>query len=120
MCNTIICSQTQTTDTGVILIPNQSITPSNLSCGRLIIACNINTPTANEPLYIQTSAGNAPLLCRFGNNILANQINKRVPYSIAYGNMNSSYPVGQFVLQSCACLNGRGVETNTEAQTISL
>ena len=111
MCNTIICSKSETTDTGVILIPNQTITPSNLSCGRLIIACNINTPTANEPLYIQTSAGNAPVLCKYGNNILANQVNKRVPYPIAFGNQNSSYTTGQFVIQSCACLNGRGTIT---------
>lgn len=110
-CNTLIISKTTTTDTGVILIPNQTITPSNLSCGRLIIACNINTPTANSPLYIQTSTGNAPLLCRFGNNILANQVNKRVPYPIVFGNQNSSYNNGQFIITSCACLNGRGTES---------
>lgn len=112
MCNTIICSKSTTTDTGVILIPNQTITPENISCGRLIIACNINTPTANLPLYIQTSEGNCPVLCKYGNNILANQVNKRVPYPIAYGNQNSSYTAGQFVIQSCACLNNRGAESN--------
>lgn len=112
-CNTIIISKTETTGTGVILIPNRTITPANLSCGRLIIACNINTPTANEPLFIQTSTGNAPVLCRFGNNLLANQLNKRVPYPILFGNQNSSYIDGQFVISSCACLNGRGTETTT-------
>ena len=110
----IICSQSQTTDTGVILIPNTPITPTNLSCGRLIIACNINTPTANQPLYIQTTAGNCPVLCKFGNNILANQVNKRIPYPIAYGNENSSYTTGQFVIQSCACLNSRAAETTPQ------
>lgn len=121
MCGLIICSQSETTDTGVILIPNESITPANLSSGRLIIACNINTPTANLPLYIQTTAGNAPVLCKYGNNILANQVNKRTPYPIAFGNENSSYTSGQFVIQSCACLNGRAVETTTTAkQTASL
>ena len=107
----IVCSRSETTDTGVILIPNAPISPSNLCSGRLIIACNINTPTANLPLYIQTTLGNAPVLCKFGNNILANQVNKRVPYPIAYGNETSSYTNGQFVIQTCACLNGREAET---------
>lgn len=117
-CNTIICSKSETTSTGVILIPNETITPANLSGGRLIIACNINTPTANESLYIQTLAGNCPVLCRYGNNILANQVNKRAPYPIVFGNQNSSYPTGQFVITSCACLNGRGtVSSETTAIT---
>lgn len=111
MCDTIIISSTETTDTGVILIPNQDITPGNLSCGRLILACNINTPTANQPLFIQTTAGNCPVLCKFGNNILANMINKRVPYPIMFGNENTSYSDGQFVISSCANLNKRGTVT---------
>ena len=113
----IICSTSQTTDTGVILIPNEAINPANLSCGRLIIACNINTPTANQPLFIQTTLGNVPVLCKFGNNILANQVNKRVPYPIAFGNQNSSYTTGQFVIQSCSCLNPREPETTPTTTT---
>lgn len=104
---TIICSQSTTTDTGVILIPNQSITPSNLSEFRFIIACNINTPTANEPLFIQTTAGNVPVLCKFGNELYAHQVNKRVNYPLLYGNQNTNYENGQFVIPSCACLNER-------------
>ena len=115
--DTIIVSKTETTGTGVILIPNVEITPANLGCGRLILACNINTPTANLPLYIQTTAGNCPLLCKYGNNILANMINKRVPYPILFGNQNSSFTEGQFVVSSCACLNGRGTESTTTATT---
>lgn len=113
-CNrNIIISQTETTDTGVILIPNVAITPGNLSRYRLIIACNVNTPTANEIVYIQTTAGNVPLLCRYGNNLLANQLNKRVPYLVLFGDNNTSYADGQFVLASCNNLNQRGVETTT-------
>ena len=111
MCNTIICSQSETTETNVVLIPNESITPGNLSSGRLVIACNINTPTANLPLAIQTTAGNCPVLCKFGNNILANMVNKRIPYPILFGNENSSYANGQFIISSCANLNKRGTET---------
>ena len=111
---TIICSKTETTDTGVILIPNISITPANLSEYRLIIAWNVNTPTANEQLFIQTSAGNCPVLCKYGNTLLANQVNKRVPYPLLFGDQNASYTTGQFVIASCACLNARGVETTTQ------
>ena len=112
---TIICSQSTTTDTGVILVPNTPITPTNLSEYRFIIACNINTPTANEPLYIQTTLGNVPVLCKFGNELLANQVNKRVNYPLLYGNQNSNYTLGQFVIPSCSCLNRRGAETTTTA-----
>ena len=115
--DTLIISKTTTTGTGVILIPNVAITPSNLGCGRLILACNINTPTANLPVYIQTTAGNCPVLCKYGNNIIANMLNKRVPYPILFGNQNSSYPEGQFIISSCACLNGRGTESTTTVTT---
>ena len=69
--DTIIVSKTETTGTGVVLIPNVEITPSNLGCGRLIIACNINTPTANLPLYIQTTAGNCPVLCKYRKQFIS-------------------------------------------------
>ena len=114
---TIICSQTETTDTGVILIPNTPITPANLSEYRLIIACNVNTPTANEQLFIQTSTGNCPVLCKYGNTLLANQVNKRIPYPLLFGDQNASYTTGQFVIESCACLNARGVATSASTTT---
>lgn len=119
--DTIIISKTETTSTGVILIPNETITPANLGCGRLIIACNINTPTANRPLFIQTSTGNSPVLCKYGNEIIANQVNKRVSYPIVFGNQNSLYSNGQFIITSCACLNGRGtIGTIDEEEIVSL
>lgn len=108
---TIICSQTLTTDTGVILIPNTAITPANLDQYRLIIACNINTPTANRQLFIQTTTGNSPVLCKYGNTLLANQVNKRVPYLVLFGNQNVDYDNGQFIIANCGCLNARGVES---------
>lgn len=108
---TVICSKSTTTDTGVILVPNVTLTPANLSEYRLIIACNINTPTANRQLFIQTSTGNCPVLCKYGNTLLANQVNKRVSYPLLFGDQNASYTTGQFVIASCACLNSRGVVT---------
>ena len=117
--NTIYITSTQTTDTGVILIPKNPLSNlSNLSCYNLIIACNVNTPTANEIVFIQTPNGNAPLLCKYGNNILANMLNKRTRYTVYYGNQNSEYTTtGQFVMPSCRCLNPRGVESTTTTTT---
>ena len=112
----IVCSTSVTTDTGVILVPNTPITPTNLSEYRLVIACNINTPTANRQLFIQTTAGNCPVLCKYGNTLLANQVNKRIPYPILFGDQNASYTEGQFVICSCAYLNARGAVTATTAE----
>lgn len=114
----VICSTSITTSTGVVLVPNESITPTNLSEYRFIIACNINTPTANEPLFIQTTLGNVPVLCKFGNTLYANQVNKRVNYPLIYGNMNENYTLGQFIIPSCNCINPRAV--TTQAQTIDV
>ena len=111
-CKTICCSNVTTTDTGVVLIPNQSVKNLiNTENYRLIIACNVEA-TANLPLYIQTAIGNIPVLCKYGNQLLANQVNKRVNYPIGYGNENPNYTEGQFVILSCSCLNGRGTETS--------
>lgn len=111
-CNTIICSQCEVADNLVVLIPNREIKNlSNTGNYRLIIACNINTPASNYPLAIQVGENNIPVLCRYGNELLANQVNKRVNYPLGYGNQNPNYTNGQFVILSCECLNSRGTET---------
>ena len=113
-CNTIICSTLTTTDTGVILIPNRTVkNVSNTGNYRLICACNIPDATANLPVFIQTELGNIPVLCKYGNTVLANMLNRRVNYPIGYGNQNENYTEGQFVILSCECLNARGTETTT-------
>ena len=117
-CDTIICSSTTTTGTGVILVPNQTIkTLNNLSDYRLVLACNIPSPTSNLPVFIQTSIGNVPILCRYGNTLYANQLNKRVNYPICYGNQNTNYTRGQFVIPSCNCLNRRATTITTTTDT---
>ena len=111
-CNTIICSQCEVADNLVVLIPNREIKNlTNTGNYRLIIACNINTPASNYPLAIQVGTNNIPVLCKYGNEVLANQVNKRVNYPIGYGNNNSNYTDGQFVITSCECLNARGTES---------
>ena len=100
MCNTMYISTVTTTDTGVILIPNRAVnTVVNASNYRLIIACNVEA-TANLPVFIQTTLGNITVLCKYGNTLYANQLNKRRMYCIGYGNENTNYEDGQFVIFS--------------------
>lgn len=116
-CNTIQITSVTTTSTGVVLIPNRQITQANLTnlCRyNLIIACGVKA-TASLPVYIQTSAGNIPVLCKYGNQVYSNQLRKRYKYCIGYGNENTSYTLGQFVIFNsldCACPT-----TVTSAQT---
>ena len=111
-CNTIVCSNLTTGTNTVTLIPNRPIkTLTNVSNYRLIIATNIPEATGNYPVSIQVGENNIPLLCKYGNTVLANQLNRRVNYPIGYGNQNDGYTNGQFVILSCSCLNKRGTET---------
>ena len=110
-CNTIICSNLTTGTDSVTLIPNQEIqNVFNLGKYRLILACNIPEATANYPVSIQVGENDIPLLCRYGNQVLANQLNRRVNYSVGYGNENEGYTNGQFTIQNTKCLNPRGTE----------
>lgn len=109
MNNTIICSNLTMGTEQVILIPNNEIkTVVNLGNYRLVIACNIPEATANYPVFIQVGSNNIPVLCKYGNVVLANQLNRRTNYPIGYGNENTDYTNGQFVIQSCCGLNKRG------------
>lgn len=111
MCNTIFVSNAITTDDGVVLIPNRTIkTLTNCGCYRLVICCNA-TATSNEPVFIQTTAGNIPVLCKAGNTMYANQLKKRVNYSIMYGNDNGNYKLGQFVVQDRVCPKSTSLPT---------
>lgn len=115
MCNTIICSNLTTGTNNVVLIPNQEIKNlTNTGNYRLIIACNIPEATANYPVFIQAGSNNIPVLCKYGNEVLANMLNRRVNYPVGYGNQNSSYSEGQFIITSCCNLNPRGTESGVQ------
>lgn len=116
MNNTIICSNLTTGTNNVVLIPNQTIkTLTNTGNYRLIIACNIPEATANYPVFIQVGTNNIPILCKYGNEIYANQLNRRINYPIGYGNGNTNYANGQFVILSCCNINPKGTpSTPTE------
>ena len=103
MCNTMFISSVTTNTTNVILIPNQEVkTLTNAGNYKIIIACNVEA-TANLPVLIQTASGNIPVLCKYGNELYANQLRKRTMYRIGYGNENTNYDDGQFVIQSNVC-----------------
>ena len=111
-CNTIMVSNVETGTNQIVLIPNREIkTLTNLATYKLIIACNTPEATANYPVAIQVGENNIPVICKYGNQVLANQLNKRVPYIIGYGNENIAYTNGQFVIFNTRCLNARGTQT---------
>ena len=114
MNNTIVVSNVETEINQIILIPNRPIkTVTNLATYKLIIACNTPEATANYPVAIQVGENNVPLLCKYGNQVLANQLNRRIPYCVGYGNQNAGYTNGQFAIFNTRCLNARGTESVT-------
>lgn len=107
-CNTIYITSLTTTSTGVVLIPNRTITQTNLANAfnyNLIIACGLKA-TNSLPVFIQTSAGNVPLLDKYANPVYSNQLRTRTRYCVGYGNTNTNYTLGQFIVRNnlcCAC-----------------
>ena len=102
-CNTIYVSNVIMGDTDVVLVPNRAIkTLDNTGCYRLVICCNA-VATANLPVFIQVNGESIPVLCKAGNTMYANQLQKRRNYGIMYGNDNSNYTLGQFVVQDRVC-----------------
>lgn len=107
-CNTIYITSLTTTSTGVVLNPNRTITQTNLANTfnyNLVIACGLKA-TNSLPVFIQTSAGNIPLLDKYANPVYSNQLRTRTRYCIGYGNTNTNYTLGQFIVRNnlcCAC-----------------
>jgi hypothetical protein len=102
-CNTIYVSSVTMSDTDAVLVPNRAIkTLENTGCYHLIICCNA-TATANLPVFIEVNGVNIPVLCKAGNTVYSSQLNKRVNYTIMYGNENAGYVNGQFVIQNRLC-----------------
>ena len=116
-CNTIYCSNAETTQTTVVLIPNREIkTLENTGCYRLVICCNA-TATSNLPVFIQVNGTSIPVLCKAGNTVYANQLQKRRNYGIMYGNENANYTNGQFVIQDRICPRATALPTTTTTVT---
>lgn len=112
-CNTIYVSNVNTTDDMVVLIPNRAIkTLDNCGCYRLVICCNA-TATANLPVNIQVNSVNIPVLCKAGNIVYSSQLQKRKNYGIMYGNENTGYVNGQFVIQDRICPKANTIPATT-------
>ena len=112
-CNTIYVSNVTMSDTAVTLVPNRAIkTLENTGCYRLVICCNA-TATANLPVSIEVNWVAIPVLCKAGNIVYANQLEKRKNYSIMYGNQNTGYTNGQFVIQDRLCPRASAVPAAT-------
>lgn len=101
--DTIYVSNVITTDSNVVLVPNQEIkTLENVGCYRLVICCNA-IATNNLPVQIQVGTVRVPVLCHAGNLVYSSQLQKRRNYGIIYGNQNPAYIDGQFVIQGRIC-----------------
>lgn len=117
-CNTIYITSLTTTSTGVVLIPNRTITQTNLANTfnyNLVIACGLKA-TNSLPVFIQTNAGNVPLLDKYANPVYSNQLKTRTRYCVGYGNTNTNYTLGQFIVKNnlcCACSSVSNVSTNS-------
>lgn len=116
-CNSIYCSNATTNDTQVVLTPNRTIkTLENTGCYRLVICCNA-TATSNLPVFIQVGTVVIPVLCKAGNTVYANQLQKRKNYAIMYGNDNANYTNGQFVIQDRICPKATELPATTTTDT---
>ena len=110
-CDTIYCSNATTTDTTIVLVPNRAIkTLENCGCYKLVICTNA-VATSNLPVNIEVNGVSIPVLCKAGNTMYANQLQKRRMYSIMYGNDNENYTNGQFVVQDRVCPKSASVPT---------
>ena len=119
-CNRIYITSLTTTGTGVVLIPNRQIQQINLTDivkYELIIACGLKA-TNSLPIFIQTSAGNIPLLDKFANPVFSNQLRTRYKCCIGYGNKNTNYTLGQFVVFNnlCASCGSSSVVSSTASK----
>ena len=102
-CNTIYVSNATTGDTSITLIPNRAIkTLENTGSYRLVICSNAGV-TGNLPVTIQVNGVEIPVLCKAGNIVYSSQLRTRVNYSIMYGDQNTGYTNGQFVIQNRIC-----------------
>lgn len=102
-CNTIYCSGAINEDSDIVLVPNRAIKNlENTGCYGLVICCNA-VAESNSPVFIQVNGVNIPILCKAGNTVYANQLQKRRNYTILYGSQNESYVNGQFVIQNKLC-----------------
>lgn len=116
-CNTIYCSNVTTTATTVVLVPNRAIkTLTNCGSYRLVV-CSNATATANLPVFIQVNGVSIPVLCKAGNTMYANQLQKRVNYGIMYGNDNENYTNGVFVVQDKVCPKSTSIPATTTTST---
>ena len=117
-CNTIYITSLTTTSTSIVLKPNRTITQTNLANTfnyNLVIACGLKA-TNSLPVFVETSDGDVPLLDKYANPVYSNQLKTRTRYCVGYGNTNTNYTLGQFIVKNnlcCSCSSVSSVSTNS-------
>lgn len=112
-CTTMYCSDAETSNNKVVLIPNRTVRNLTNTETYGLVICSSAVASVNSPVYISTNLGDIPVLCKAGNTMYANQLNTRVKYPIMYGNGNDNYANGQFVILSA--VRPRAVAANVES-----
>ena len=75
---------------------------TNAETYRFVIAVNVQS-SENAPVFIRVGNIDIPVLCKYGNTMYANQLRTRYNYAIGYGNANTNYENGQFVIFNGVC-----------------
>lgn len=107
MCNTILISKIFNDGDVIELFPNRIIKNENLGdlCKyNLIIGCGLQCEES-LPVVLITENAKIPILNKFGNEVYYNQIKRnRYAFCLGYGDNNTLYPDGQFVIFNNLCL----------------
>lgn len=116
--DTILITGLTDNGTNIILIPNRAIINTNLANGEMYnlrLACGMRgLASSTLPILIQTSSANIPLLDRFGNTVLPNQLFTRRNYKVGFGRGNTTvYGSGQLVMQCNLCIGCTATTSNT-------
>ena len=117
--NDILITSIVQSTTSIVLVPARTITATNLTNTgnyRLRLACGLKATSA-LPVFLQVGSNNIPILCKYGNNVYSNQIKTRKYYNIGYGNGNTSYTNGQFIIFNCICPGTITITTGTESKS---
>lgn len=86
-----------------ILVPSSTISEiEDLSNAYLIIACGLKA-NDNNPVYLQLENDVVPILTKYGNNVVANQLKKRTRYYLLTGTNNADMKNGHLIIQNNLC-----------------
>lgn len=107
MNSTIVVETATVSGTNIILTPEVAFPSTNLANRGnyyLYIPTSVPKVASDYQIYIQTSdSKDIPVFDKYGNPVMASMIYKGYRYGIGFGNANTEYTDGQFVIQNKLC-----------------